>query len=208
MPGHEGGEGSIDQIAALEKLGAEFFADAREEIASTHAADATGSRGTFQAGTLDTGATRSLRTAPVAKQTKQRKEKRERTASLILRFSEDHLWVRVDGDRVQIGLSESGQKALGEIIAVDLPDIGDGIEQGEQFGELESTRTVQELIAPVTGAVTAVNTDIDGTPSLVNEDPYHDGWLIEVELSDERELDDLMAAEEYDEFVEQEDQGE
>lgn len=144
----------------------------------------------------------------MAKHSKQKKEKRERAAALILRFSDDHLWVRVDGERTAIGLSESGQKSLGEIIAAELPEVGEALEQGEQFGELESTRTVQELIAPVTGVVTAVNVDLDGTPGLVNEDPYHDGWLIEVELSDERELDDLMGAEEYDDFVEQQEQDE
>jgi glycine cleavage system H protein len=144
----------------------------------------------------------------VAKQSKGKKEKRERAAALILRFSEEHLWVRVDGDRAQIGLSDGGQKALGEIIAAELPEVGEGIEQGEQFGELESTRTVQELIAPLTGTVTAVNVDIEGSPALVNEDPYHDGWLIEVEVRDEHELDKLMAAEEYEEFLEQEEQDE
>jgi glycine cleavage system H protein len=132
---------------------------------------------------------------------------RERAASLVLRFSEDHLWVRLDGDRAQIGLSENGQKELGPIIAAELPEVGEGVEQGEQFGELESQRTVQELLAPVSGTVTAVNTEIEGSPSLVNEDPYRDGWLIEVEMSDEGELDHLMSAEEYDEFVEQEDAG-
>jgi len=140
-------------------------------------------------------------TKPQAKQRKS--EKRERAAGLILRFSEEHVWVRVDGDRAQLGLSDRGQKALGEIIAAELPEVGEAIERGEQFGELESTRTVQELIAPISGTVSAVNTEIEGSPSLVNEDPHHDGWLIEVEMSDERELDDLMAAEEYEEFVEQ-----
>lgn len=138
-------------------------------------------------------------------QTKRRRgEKRERDAALILRFSDDHFWVRVDGDRAQIGLSDRGQKSLGEIIAAELPEIGDELEKGEPFGELESTRTVQELLSPIGGEVTAVNSEIEGSPSLVNEDPYHDGWLIEVELADEGELDELMSAEDYDEYVEQE----
>ncbi len=144
----------------------------------------------------------------MAKQSKQSKRKgaeRERAAALILRFSEEHLWVRVDGERAQIGLSEGGQRVLGEIIATELPDIGDAVERGESFGELESTRTVQELIAPVSGTVSAVNSEIETTPGLVNEDPHHDGWLIEVELSDETELDELMAIEDYEEFVEQDD---
>ena len=100
----------------------------------------------------------------MAKQTKQhakgrREAKRERAAGLILRFSDDHLWVRIDGDRAQVGLSDHGQKELGEIIAVELPDVGEQVERGEPFGELESTRTVQELMAPLSGPVTAVNAD-------------------------------------------------
>jgi len=144
----------------------------------------------------------------VAKQSKRKKEMRERAAGLILRFSDDHLWVRADGERTTIGLSESGQRSLGGIIAAELPEVGEELEQGEPFGELESTRTVQELIAPVTGIVSAVNVDLEGTPGLVNEDPYHDGWLVEVELRDEKELDDLMGADEYEEFVEQQEQEE
>ena len=144
----------------------------------------------------------------MAKQGKQKTPKRERASAPLLRFSEDHLWIRVDGDRATIGLSDAGQKALGEIIAVELPDIGEELERGEPFGELESTRTVQDLLAPVSGAVTAVNVEIDGTPGLVNEDPYQDGWLVEVEVSNDKELDRLMATDEYDEYVEQGDQDE
>lgn len=136
---------------------------------------------------------------------RQKKEPRERaSAAPVLRFSEDHLWVRADADRAQIGLSDFGQRDLGTIIAAELPDIGESIERGEPFGELESTRTVQELIAPISGTVTAVNTEIEGNPALINEDPHDEGWLIEVDLADESDLDDLMAAEEYDEFVAEE----
>jgi glycine cleavage system H protein len=123
------------------------------------------------------------------------------TAEPILRFTDQHLWVRLDGSRAQIGLSDYGQQNLGELIAVELPDIGDSIERGAAFGEVESVRTVQELMAPVTGKVVAVNTDLDDSPELVNEDPYHDGWIIEVTLSDESQLDDLIPADEYEESV-------
>ncbi len=122
-------------------------------------------------------------------------------AEPILRFTEQHLWVRLDGSRAQIGLSDYGQQDLGEIIAVELPDVGEGIERGAAFGEIESVRTVQELMAPVTGKVVAVNTDLDDSPELVNEDPYHDGWIIEVTLGDESQLDDLIPADEYEESV-------
>lgn len=109
--------------------------------------------------------------------------------------------MRGDGERAQVGLSDYGQDELGEIIAVELPDVGDTVERGAAFGEVESVRTVQELIAPVTGSVTAVNAEVADHPELVNEDPYHDGWLIEVKLDDESELEDLMAADEYEESV-------
>ena len=109
--------------------------------------------------------------------------------------------MRAEADRAQIGISDQGQDAIGEIIAVELPDVGDAIERGEPFGELESVRTVQELIAPVNGTVRAVNGELEDNPSLANEDPYHEGWLIEVELANDGELEELMATEDYEEFA-------
>ena len=132
---------------------------------------------------------------------KQKKQRRESDPVTVLRFSGKHLWVRAEADRAQLGISDQGQDAIGEIIAVELPDVGDSIERGEAFGELESVRTVQELIAPVSGIVRAVNGDLEDHPSLANEDPYHEGWLIEIELADDGELEDLMATEDYEEFV-------
>jgi glycine cleavage system H protein len=122
-----------------------------------------------------------------------------------LKFSEDHLWVRVDDARVQVGLSDYGQADLGEVIAIEIPDIGDEIERGEAFGEVESTRTVVELVAPVSGIVTAINSELEEHPILLNEDPLREGWLVEIELNDEAELEDLMEPEEYEEFAAQDD---
>jgi len=130
-----------------------------------------------------------------------RSRPKESEVVTVLRFSDEHLWVRAEADRAQIGISDQGQDSIGEIIAVELPDVGDSIEKGETFGELESVRTVQELISPVNGTVRAVNGDLEDHPSLANEDPYHEGWLIEIELDDEGELELLMAAEEYEEYV-------
>jgi glycine cleavage system H protein len=132
---------------------------------------------------------------------KQKRQKREADPATVLRFSDDHLWVRAEAERAQVGISDQGQDSIGEVIAVELPDIGDSIEKGEPFGELESVRTVHELVAPVSGTVRAVNGDLEDHPSLANEDPYHEGWLIEVELADESELEDLMATDDYEEFV-------
>jgi glycine cleavage system H protein len=130
-----------------------------------------------------------------------RKKKKEREVPIILRFTPEHLWVRTDGERAQIGLSDYGQHALGEVIAVELPGMGERIERGATFGELESVRTVQELVAPISGVVTAVNEDLDDHADLLNEDPYHEGWLIEVKMGDESELDDLIPVEEYEESL-------
>lgn len=118
-----------------------------------------------------------------------------------LKFTEDHLWVRVQGKRAQVGLSEYLQDDLGEVIAIELPEVGDLIEKGESFGEIESIKMVSELIAPVSGTVSAVNVELEDHPALVNDDPYHDGWLLEVELRDKNELDELMDPEEYEEFA-------
>ena len=118
-----------------------------------------------------------------------------------LKFTQDHLWIRIDGERAQIGLSDYGQGDLGEVIGVELPEIGDELEKGQPFGEIESVRTVQELIAPVTGAVTEINLELEEQPTMINEDPYHEGWLVELQLRDEGEIDVLMDADEYEAFV-------
>jgi len=122
-------------------------------------------------------------------------------AEAILNFTPNHLWVRVEGDRAQIGLSDYGQSALGEIIAVELPDVGESIERGRAFGELESVRTVHELSAPVSGTVTAVNAELEDQPELVNEDPLQEGWLVEVQINDPSELEDLLPADEYEDSL-------
>jgi len=118
-----------------------------------------------------------------------------------LKFTQDHLWIRINGERAQIGVSDYGQGDLGEVIGVELPEIGDELEKGQPFGEIESVRTVQELIAPVTGAVTEINLELEEQPTMINEDPYHEGWLVELQLRDEGEIDVLMDTDEYEAFV-------
>jgi glycine cleavage system H protein len=94
---------------------------------------------------------------------------RESAVADTLRFTEDHLWVRVEGSRAQVGISEYGQAEFGEVIAVEIPDVGDEIEKGEPFGEIETVRTVQELISPLSGSVTAVNAELEDHPRVVSE---------------------------------------
>jgi glycine cleavage system H protein len=124
------------------------------------------------------------------------KPQKESRGDTVL-FSSDDMWVRVDAERGQIGISDFCQEKIGEVLGIELPDVGDSVEVGESFGQLESVRTLLELISPVTGTVVAVNGDLDDHPSLANEDPYRDGWLIEVEIDDESELDQLIGIDEY-----------
>jgi glycine cleavage system H protein len=118
-----------------------------------------------------------------------------------MKFSDEHLWVRVEGEVVYVGVTDFLQDKLGEIVSVNLPEVGEEVERGEPMGEVESGREVRELISPITGVVVATNTDLEDQPTLVNEDPYRDGWLLEVELRDDDELGELIEAEEYDELI-------
>jgi glycine cleavage system H protein len=118
-----------------------------------------------------------------------------------VKVSEHHIWASVEDRHVYLGLTNYLQQELGAVISVDLPDVGDKIEAGEMFAEIESVATVYELIAPVSGTVLAVNPHLDEHPALVNEDPYNEGWLIEVRVADESALDSLMNMDEYYHFV-------
>ena len=118
-----------------------------------------------------------------------------------VKVSEKHIWVGVEDQHVQLGITNYIQGALGTVISVELPDIGDKIEEGEAFAEIESVSTVHELISPATGTVLSVNPHLEDHPSIINEDPYSDGWLIEVRLKDESDLDTLMDMDEYYHFV-------
>jgi glycine cleavage system H protein len=117
------------------------------------------------------------------------------------RYTRDHFWVRPEGNEALIGLSDYLQKELGEVIFVDLPDVDDDIEITGTFGIIESTRTVSDMTAPVTGTVMESNLDLEGGPELINEDPYGEGWLIRVQLDDPQQIDSLMAPEEYEEYI-------
>ena len=119
----------------------------------------------------------------------------------ILKVSQEHVWIGIEDQHVFFGLTNYGQSELGQIISVDLPEIGDKVEKGEAFAEVESVATVSELIAPVSGTVLAVNPELENHPSVINEDPYNEGWLIELRLKDESEIKSLMDMDEYYHFV-------
>lgn len=118
-----------------------------------------------------------------------------------VKVSKQHVWVGVEDRHVHLGLTNYIQGALGSVLSVELPDIGDTIEEGEIFAEIESAATVHELVSPVTGRVMAVNPMLEDHPAIINEDPYSEGWLIEVRLKNENELDSLMDMDEYYHFV-------
>src|SRR5690625_6834644 len=117
-------------------------------------------------------------------------------------YSEEHVWAKQEGDRVRIGITDFAQAELGDIVFVELPELGDELEEDEPFGSLESVKTVSELYAPIGGRVIEVNEELEDSPELLNESPYDEAWIIAVEPSDESELQDLLSDEEYAEFIE------
>lgn len=121
-----------------------------------------------------------------------------------LKYSEEHEWVRVEGNKAYIGITDFAQSELGDIVFVELPEEGDEVEQDGSFGSVESVKTVSELYSPVSGKVIEVNGNLEDSPELVNESPYGDGWMIVVEMADVSELEKLMTAEEYENMISQE----
>ncbi|WP_054951331.1 glycine cleavage system protein GcvH [Numidum massiliense] len=117
-----------------------------------------------------------------------------------LKYSQEHEWVKEEGNnRVRIGITDFAQSELGDIVFVELPEVGDEVEANEPFGSVESVKTVSELYAPVSGKVVEVNGELDDSPELVNESPYEKAWMVVVELSNAAELGDLWSAEKYEE---------
>jgi glycine cleavage system H protein len=121
-----------------------------------------------------------------------------------LLYSREHVWVRIDGDLATIGITDHAQEKMGEILSLDLPAVDSYVERDEPFGSIESAKAVIELISPVSGVVISVNEDITDEIGVVNSDPHDTGWMIIVDLEDPEELDDLLDARGYQEFVIQE----
>ena len=118
-----------------------------------------------------------------------------------LKYSEDHEWVKADGNTVTIGITDFAQGELGDIVFVELPEEGDEMTKGESFGSVESVRTVSELYAPLNGKIVEVNEELEDSPELVNESPYEDAWMVKVELEDTSQLDSLLNADAYAEIT-------
>ena len=121
-----------------------------------------------------------------------------------LKYHKEHDWARVEGDNAVFGVTDYAQESLGDIVFLELPEVGTELTAGASYAEIESVKAVSEVVAPLTGTVIEVNDEAVDTPEIINESPYGEGWLVKVQLSDPSEIDDLMTAEEYDEFLAEE----
>ena len=120
------------------------------------------------------------------------------------RYAKSHEYIHVEGDTGTIGITDYAQKELGDVVFVELPQVGTQLEAGDELGSIESVKAVSELFSPVSGEVVEVNEALAEKPELVNTDPYGDGWMIRIKVSDATEIDELMPADEYEEYVETE----
>jgi glycine cleavage system H protein len=120
------------------------------------------------------------------------------------RYAKSHEYAHAEGDVAMVGITEYAQKELGDVVMVELPTVGTQIDANEEMGTIESVKAVSDLFAPVSGEVIEINEALTDKPDLVNTDPYGDGWLVKIRMSDPSELDELMGADEYDEYIEAE----
>ena len=116
-------------------------------------------------------------------------------------YTRDHEWVRIEGNKAEVGITDHAQKALGDIVFVELPDLEDEIESGDEFGSIESVKTVTSLFMPVSGRIIAVNTELKDSPELINEECYDEDWVIRLELSNPDESAELLSSKNYEEFL-------
>lgn len=119
-----------------------------------------------------------------------------------VRYTETHEWVKIEDDTVRIGISDYAQDQLGDIVFVELPKVGDTFGMGEEFGTVESVKAVSELYVPLSGEVLSINTELEDAPELVNQDPYNDGWMIEMRPDDLSEVENFMLKDDYIETLE------
>lgn len=121
-----------------------------------------------------------------------------------LKYTREHEWAAVEeGGRIRVGITDFAQDALGDVVFVDMPEEGTEVRAGDAFGEVESTKSVSDLFSPVSGRIVERNAALEKSPELVNQDPYGEGWMIVIEVGDRAELDDLLDASTYQQFVEE-----
>ncbi|MFN8019846.1 MAG: glycine cleavage system protein GcvH [Acidimicrobiales bacterium] len=119
-----------------------------------------------------------------------------------LRYSTDHEWIRVDGNRIRIGITDYAQDALGDVVFVQVPEVGASVDGGQGVSEVESTKSVSDIYAPVAGTIVEVNADLETAPERINADPYGEGWICDLEVADVASLDALLDAEAYRKLIE------
>ncbi len=120
-----------------------------------------------------------------------------------LLYTKDHEWIDAEGNQATIGITDWAQSELGDVVFVELPQVGDEIKVGDSFGTIEAVKAVSDLYAPVSGKVVEINQELEGDPMIVNQSPFEHGWMIKVELSDKSELDALLNAEHYADLIEE-----
>lgn len=118
-----------------------------------------------------------------------------------LKYTKEHEWVKVEGNRARVGITHHAQEAMGDVVFVELPEVGDEVAVSDSLGTVESVKAVSDVYAPVGGKIVEVNSALLDSPELVNSDPYGEGWMVVIEMEDPSQLDDLMSAEEYEEFL-------
>lgn len=118
-----------------------------------------------------------------------------------LKYTKEHEWVRVEGDVVTVGVTDYAQSEMGDVVFVELPEVGSSITAGDQLAVIESVKAVSDVFSPVSGTVEAVNEALEETPELVNEDCYGEGWIARIQCTDPAELDTLLSAEEYEQYL-------
>ncbi len=114
-----------------------------------------------------------------------------------LKYTEEHEWVKIDGNTATIGITDFAQGELGDIVYIDIDSIGNELDDNEIFGTVEAVKTVSDLFMPIKGTVLEINSSIESTPEIVNEDPYGKGWIIKIEISEDQDISNLLSAEEY-----------
>jgi len=117
-------------------------------------------------------------------------------------YTESHEWVKVEGDVATIGITDHAQHELGDIVYVELPEVGDDAEAGNSFGSIEAVKAVEDMNSPVSGEIVEVNSDLDDSPELINKSAFEDGWIVKIKLSNLSELDGLLSAEDYAKIIE------
>ena len=120
-----------------------------------------------------------------------------------LKYSTMHEWVKAEDDLATVGITDHAQSELGDIVYLELPEVGTAVQKGDVFGTIESIKTVSDLVAPVSGEVVEVNEELPETPEMVNESPYSTGWIVIIKMDDPGELDDLLTADRYERFIQE-----